>query len=373
MNHTRRAGLVPPSPNAPLSRRALLAGLSTLAAAPLTATAQGFAGLGTDASGFALPSPDTRLQFPADHGPHPDFRIEWWYLTATLTGPDGTPYGIQWTLFRSALAPAEAQGWSSPQIWMAHAALTTPNAHYSTERRARGGIGQAGVTAAPFAAWIDDWHMVANGSGTGDELNALSLTASAPDFAYKLQLRATGPLVLQGDKGYSVKSPSGQASHYYSQPFYEVTGTLTLPTGEIPVTGNAWLDREWSSQPLAENQAGWDWISLTFTTGARLMGFALRATDATTFTSATWIAPDGTPTPYGDGALRLTPLEGSAPPTRWRVELPAQSLDVEIDALRDDAWMEVSFPYWEGPVAITGSHQGRGYLEMTGYTAPQGG
>ncbi|MBS8229233.1 lipocalin-like domain-containing protein, partial [Vannielia litorea] len=196
-----------------LTRRTLLA---ALAAAPLSARAQGFAGLGTDASGFALPSRDTRLTFPADHGAHPDFRIEWWYLTATLEGPGGTPYGIQWTLFRSALAPGEAEGWSSPQIWMAHAALTTPTSHHSTERRARGGIGQAGVTAAPFAAWIDDWQMTST-AASGDQFDALRLTASAPDFAYDLALTATGPLVLHGDAGYSVKSPTGQASHYYSQ------------------------------------------------------------------------------------------------------------------------------------------------------------
>lgn len=352
-----------------LTRRTLLAGL---AATPLSATAQGFAGLGTEADGFALPSRSTTLTFPADHGPHPAFRIEWWYLTATLTGPDGTPYGIQWTLFRSALAPGDREGWSSPQVWMAHAALTTPESHHSTERLARGGTGQAGVTAAPFAAWIDDWAMAATGSGQADELSALNLTASAPDFAYDLQLTATGPLVLHGDNGYSVKSPSGQASHYYSQPFFEVTGRLTLPDGEIPVTGNAWLDREWSSQPLAENQDGWDWVSLSFSTGARLMGFALRSTDGTAFTSATWIDPDGTATPYGNGALTLTPLNGSTPPTRWRVTLPNKGVDVEIDALRADAWMDVSFEYWEGPVTITGSHNGRGYLEMTGYDrAPQ--
>ncbi|NEU35644.1 carotenoid 1,2-hydratase, partial [bacterium LRH843] len=79
--------------------------------------------------------------------------------TANLTGPDGTPYGLQWTLFRSALAPETRAGWDSLQIWFAHAAVTTPEAHYVAERVARGGIGQAGVEAAPFRAWIDDWQL----------------------------------------------------------------------------------------------------------------------------------------------------------------------------------------------------------------------
>ncbi|TNF18010.1 MAG: iron ABC transporter permease, partial [Rhodobacteraceae bacterium] len=84
---------------------------------PVPVLAQGFAGLGTDAEGFATPAPDPSFTFPADHGPHPDYRIEWWYLTANLEAPDGTAYGLQWTLFRTALAPGEAPGWSSPQVW----------------------------------------------------------------------------------------------------------------------------------------------------------------------------------------------------------------------------------------------------------------
>lgn len=195
---------------------------------PFQAMAQGFAGLGTDAAGFANPRPDTVLQFPVDHGAHPDYRIEWWYLTANMTGTDGKVYGLQWTLFRSALAPRDGEGWDTPQLWMGHAAVTTPEAHHVAERLARGGIGQAGVTAAPFAAWIDDWMM------EGPDLGTLRLTASGPDFAYDVGLIATKPLVLHGQNGYSVKSAAGQASHYYSQPFYQLSGTLTLPEGDVP-------------------------------------------------------------------------------------------------------------------------------------------
>ncbi|MCC5973151.1 MAG: iron ABC transporter permease, partial [Rubellimicrobium sp.] len=90
---------------------------------PAPLLAQGFAGLGTDAEGFAIPQPGPVFDFPADHGPHPEFRIEWWYLTATLEGADGTPFGLQWTLFRSALAPEAGEGWSAPQLWMGHAAV----------------------------------------------------------------------------------------------------------------------------------------------------------------------------------------------------------------------------------------------------------
>ncbi len=332
---------------------------------PLGALAQGYAGLGGSAEGFEVPQRGYMFEFPADHGPHPAYRIEWWYLTANLKGDDGKDYGIQWTLFRSALKPFETEGWQSPQIWMGHAAVTTPERHFFAERLSRGGVGQAGVIAEPFAAWIDEWRM------SGPDFDTLSLTANGADFGYALALKAQGPLVFHGDDGYSIKSADGQASYYYSQPFYTVEGTLHLPDRDVTVTGQAWLDREWSSQPLAEDQSGWDWFSLSFDTGEKLMGFRLRG-DRQDYTAATWINADGTTRALPDGSAAFTPLEttpvaGRDVPIRWNVSLPDHELDVEVAALIPDAWMGTRFEYWEGPVTVSGSHAGRGYLEMTGY------
>lgn len=333
---------------------------------PVAAIAQGFAGLGTDADGFAAPQPEPQFNFPADHGPHHDYRIEWWYITANLQAADGTAYGLQWTLFRSALAPGEGKGWTSPQVWLAHAAVTTPDRHFATERFSRGGVGLAGVEADPFRAWIDEWTL------EGPDIDTLSLHAQGPDFAYDMALQADGPLVFHGQDGYSVKSAEGQASYYYSQPFYRIAGTLTLPGGPVEVTGQAWLDREWSSQPLSDNQSGWDWFSLSLDDGAKLMGFQLRQRDGTFYSASTWIGADGTTTAYPDGAFKAEPLaqasvEGRDVPTLWQVRLPDRDIDVRVEAVNPNAWMPLSIPYWEGPVTISGSHAGVGYLEMTGY------
>jgi predicted secreted hydrolase len=353
-----------------IALRHVLLGLTAALFMPLVLHAQGFAGMGGSAEGFSLPDPDRVFEFPADHGPHPDFRIEWWYVTANLDAPDGTEYGLQWTLFRLARSPEGGAGWEATQLWMGHAAVTTPDAHFAAERLARGGIGQAGVIAAPFAAWIDEWRM------EGPHFDDLRLTARGTDFAFDVALSATGPLVLHGDAGFSVKTADGRASHYYSQPFFEVAGTLSLPDGDIAVTGNGWLDREWSSQPLGEDQTGWDWFSLSFDDGDKMMGFRLRQTDGPDFAVATWIAADGTTTTYPDGAFLAVPLElaqvetplGPRPvPVRWQVQLADRGVDVTVEALNPQAWMDVSVPYWEGPVHVDGSHRGRGYLEMTGY------
>ena len=343
-------------------------------APPLPAAAQGFAGMGADAPGFALPERGHVLEFPRDHGAHPDFRIEWWYLTANLEAADGTPMGAQWTLFRFGLAPGARDGWDSPQGWMAHAGITTPDAHFAAERFARDGIGQAGVTAEPFEAWLDDWAMTSTAAPGDDALDALRLTARGMAFAFDLRAEAEGPIVLHGDAGFSVKSEGGQASHYYSQPFYRIEGEVTLPDGPVAVTGLGWLDREWSSQPLEGEASGWDWFAMHFEDGDKLMIARVRS-DADTdgwFSAATWIGADGATQTFGPDAPRFTPLEtarvaGRDVPVRWRVELPPRGLDVEVTAVNPQAWMDTAFAYWEGPVRITGTHPGVGYLEMTGY------
>ena len=332
---------------------------------PLPALAQGFAGLGTADPGFSLPDPDVRFRYPEDHGAHPDFRIEWWYVTAALTGEDGQSYGIQWTLFRNALSPG--LGTDDPgQIWMAHAGLTTETSHFAAERFARGGTGLASVSSTPFDARIDEWFM------SGPSLSDVNLFAQGADFAYDISLSADGPFVPQGDNGFSVKSEAGQASHYYSQPFYTVAGTLTLPSGDVQVTGQAWLDREWSSQPLTTTQTGWDWISLHLDGGEKLMGYRLRDADGSAYTVGTWITPEGDPTPLKNGEILLeevarSDVVGRSVPTAWRVTYPEKDLEIEVRAINPQSWMDVSIAYWEGPITVEGTHSGIGYLEMAGY------
>lgn len=320
---------------------------------------------------FTMPERGRALQFPQDHGAHPGFRIDWWYLTANLKGTDGADYGAQWTLFRSALAPEVKNGWPDPQLWMGHAAVTTPDVHLSTERLSRGGIGTAGVTLDPFRAAIDDWSMTSEAASGDDPLSSLTIAARGPDFSYALSLTAKGPLVLHGDGGYSVKSQEGQASYYYSQPFYTVSGTITVKGRDVAVTGRAWFDHEWSSQFLAKSQSGWDWFAFHLASGEKIMAAHVRG-EGGGFVFATWINPDGTSESLDGAALRVTPVEtstirGRSIPTKWRLELPAKHVDITTTPVNPDSWMSTRINYWEGPVRLTGSHAGEGYVEMTGY------
>ncbi len=356
-----------------ISRRAFAGGALLLALDRKPGFAQGFAGLGMNGEGFAPVLPGRTLAFPADHGPHPDYRIEWWYVTANLVDSTGVAYGAQWTLFRQAMRPGvQLEGWANHQIWMGHAAVTRADTHRYSEAFARGGVGQAGVEAKPYRAWIDSWQMRGLDDMRDDALAPLELSASGADFAYALRLDADHPLVLQGDDGYSRKSERGQASYYFSQPYFRATGSLTIDDRPVSVTGQAWMDREWSSQPLASDQTGWDWLSLHFDSGEKLMLFRLRQTDGNNYASGKWFLPDGTSRQIAPTDITMTPkaltgIEGRKIPTVWNIAIPALALTISCVPLNAKSWMGTSFPYWEGPIGFSGSHRGVGYLEMTGY------
>ncbi|MBJ2235686.1 iron ABC transporter permease [Pseudomonas fluorescens] len=328
-----------------------------------------FAGLGSDAADFAQVVPGKVFSFPEDHGPHDGFRIEWWYVTANLKDAQGNVFGVQWTLFRNALKAGPVQpGWRDSTVWLGHAAVTSATRHYAAERLARGGVGQAGAQAEPFNAWIDDWNF-ASRPGTASPLADMQLKASGAQFAYDLHLTSSRPLVLQGDHGYSRKSDQGQASYYYSQPFFTANGSVSLDGHTYQVSGPAWLDREWSSQPLAASQTGWDWFSLHLDRGAQLMLFRVRQKDSDGYLTGTWIDAQGHTETLHNSDIQLTPLtattiDGRSIPTRWSLKIPGKQLDITTEAVNPKAWMDLGIPYWEGPVRFEG---GVGYLEMTGY------
>ncbi|OWV31297.1 lipocalin-like domain-containing protein [Halomonas campaniensis] len=370
---------------------------------PTDSSSAGFAGLGQAADGFQHAEPNQAIRFPQDHAAHPDYRIEWWYLTANLEDADGAPLGLQWTLFRQALMPPnerpEPTPWAADQLWMAHMAIYQGEQHQVAERFGRSHSqaaleqphdAQAGVIANPFHVWLDDWQLKANEEVDNAGFNDLTLTAYSGEdssrFGYTLELTAEGPLVLHGEEGFSQKAANGQGSLYYSQPFWRIEGDVTLNGETKAVSGRGWLDREWSSQLLDARQSGWDWFSLHLNDGHKLMAFQLRGGGASdddneteqgaNYRSGTWISPQGDTTPLATDDITLTPLAtssvaGREVPTRWRLEIASVELDITIEAPHANRWMTTSVPYWEGGVVVTdrtsGESRGVGYLEMTGY------
>ena len=315
------------------------------------------------AAGLAFPlvTPGYKLEFPRDHGAHPDYRQEWWYVTGWLKPESGPELGFQITFFRARpdIETANPSNFTPRQVILAHAALSDPRHGRlrHDERAARTALGLAGSREGTTFVWVDDWMLEL---GT-NEYRARIL---ARDFSLELQFDSRNEIVLQGESGFSRKGAKpNEASYYYSRPQLQVTGTAN----GSKVTGIGWLDHEWSSQYMAAGAAGWDWCGINLETGASLMAFRMRDKEGKTVfappgvsfqTLRSWKSPrTGTEYPVevlvkaGENELRLIPLMD----------------DQELDARASTGTI-----YWEGAVTAHRENMrvGRGYLELTGYWKP---
>lgn len=357
-------------PAAPLALCALaLFGCSEPAPERSTAL-RSFLGPGTvaaagDAAGFRKAERPIDFAFPRDHGPHLDFRSEWWYLTAVLADSAGREFGVQFTLFRLGIEPwaaaEDSQGggaWRTGQIYMAHAAVSDVAArrHREAERLARGHPALAGVRAAPFEAHLEGWRLAAR---TAETLLPAQLDVATGDFQISLTLDGGRPPVPQGDRGLSRKGAEN-ASHYYSIPRIDAHGQLVIEEQRHAVRGRAWLDREWSTSLLAPEYDGWDWFGLHLDDGRDMMLFRLRRND-------------GRRDDYSSAGIALRPKDHwRGWPVAWELTL-GEGMAAErlrIRAAFEDQVMDTSVRYWEGVVHVrdsAGKRIGEGYMELTGY------
>jgi len=347
-------------------------------------------GSGNEA-GFARAVEPLAFSFPRDHGPHPDYRTEWWYYTGNLAAADGTLYGYQLTFFRSALTPdmpARTSDLATNQVYMAHFALTDGGRgeHESFERYSRGASGLAGATGEPtYSVWLEDWRVDTVGPGTY-RLVAAADGADGP-IALDLTLRETRDPVFHGENGLHQKGPEvGNASYYYSLIALQSEGTVTSNGRTVEIGGLSWMDHEFSTSALTGNAIGWDWFSMQLDNGAALMVYEIRTADGSVlpFVNGTIIWPDGTQQGISEEDFVLTPTgewtserTGITYPSGWTLVFPELAIDLTIVPLIADQEMAVSFVYWEGSTQVTGTLrgeavQGRGYAELTGYGESSG-
>jgi len=328
------------------------------------------------AATYAPVVPGKALSFPRDAGAHPEYRIEWWYVTGMLDTKRG-PMGFQVTFFRVANPDASANPsrFGARQLLFAHAALSDPSKgklrHDQRSARALEGLVEA--SSGDTDVRIDDWTLKREASGYRTHVEG-------EGFALDLALEPTQPVLLEGIRGFSRKGPSeSQASYYYSEPQLAVRGRVVSGKDAFDVGGVAWLDHEWSSEMLANDALGWDWIGLNLDGGGALMAFRIRGRDgAVLWSSATLRMPGGpsllsTPQDVRFRARRTwsSPRTGTDYPVAMDVEIDGKlwRLDPLMDDQELDARASTGTLYWEGAVRVEGPDgiRGRGYLELTGY------
>jgi predicted secreted hydrolase len=339
--------------------------------------------LSEDDKGFARAIKPHVFTFPPDHGPHNQYRSEWWYFTGNLKNLQGRPFGYELTFFRFALKaqmPASKSAWRSNQMYMAHLTLTDVDQgrFYTDERFSRAGNGLAGASNKKYHVWLYDW--TARTEGEADF--PLRLKAKSGNFAINLLLTAQKGYVLQGDQGLSQKSREpGNASYYYSYPRLETEGSVTVGGKLFPVSGVSWMDREWSTSALSDEQSGWDWFALQLSDNSELMFYRLRRKDGRPDcnSSGSFVLADGSKISLKAQDVTIKALDSwKSPhskityPSRWRLAVPVQNLEVEVVPLLNDQELNVSYRYWEGAVSVKGTKNGKlisgqGYVELAGY------
>lgn len=322
------------------------------------------------------------LRFPRDHGAHPAFQTEWWYVTGQLADAGGRRYGVQLTFFRQGIEPGPpAPGESAlraRQVLAANLAVADIAAGRMrfAERVRRVGGGLATAAEGDLDVVLDDWAMRRAPDGT------LALAAGDRDaeIGLRLELAPSKRLVLEGDAGLSRKGPgAGNASVYVSFPRLAARGTLEVAGRTLAVQGEAWFDHEWGTSQLG-SVVGWDWLGLRLADGRDLMLYRLRRADGSTApeSAGTVVARDGSTRRLEAGDFTFVPLTWwTSPrtkaryPARVRVTVPAAGLDLEVRPEIADAELDARRStgtiYWEGPVVVAGTVPGEGYAEFTGY------
>ncbi|MEJ2185144.1 MAG: lipocalin-like domain-containing protein, partial [Gemmatimonadota bacterium] len=349
---------------------------------------------GADTAGYARAYVPRPFVFPRDWGAHPHFRNEWWYFTGTLNGASGRRFGVELTFFRTATAPEPPDlrsPWATNQVYMAHLAVTDEagKRFHAFDRFERGALGLAGAKVDPFKVWVRDWTLESADSTperAGDpviagkvgrhagieggvarwrsifplRLRAVEERAGGADVAIDLVAGPGDGLVLQGDSGLSRKGPEpGNASYYYSLPRMPVRGRLVVDGDTVAVTGAGWLDREWSTSALGSALAGWDWFGLRLDDGRDLMVYRLRRRDGAVdpYSAGVLVGRNGRVRRLAADDVRLdvldtwtSPTTGVRYPSRWRIRIPADGLDLEVRPWLSRQELNVTFRYWEGAV-----------------------
>ncbi|WP_236676832.1 carotenoid 1,2-hydratase [Aquariibacter lacus] len=350
------------------------------------------------AAGAAVPPLHTSLplRLPRDHGAHPAWRTEWWYLTGWLGRgaqplDDPAPWGFQLTFFRRrGPAPADHPSrFAARQILSAHAALTPPGGPglRHAEALARSGFGAAEAAEDDTRVHLRDWRLLrvaAPGRPVEGPGHHYLAEWSAGGMRARLRCESTQPVLFQGERGWSRKGPDPeQASLYLSEPQLQVHGELQVDGRRHTLSGRAWLDHEWSEALLHPEAVGWDWAGINLHDGGALTVFRLRRADGSTLWAGGSHRPAGTTEAraFAPGELRFhpgrlwrSPASGARYPVTWTIESPAgrHTLRARLDAQELDGRASTGAVYWEGLSDVFeagGRPVGRGYLEMTGYAA----
>ena len=324
------------------------------------------------------------LTFPRDHGAHHEFRTEWWYVTGNLfvdgrqAFRDMPDFGFQLTFFRRSESPCHRkEDCTWEQSYLAHAAISdlSSQVFYHDQRTAMGGLNLAGAAKDHLRVWNGDWNL----SQFGDQIVIQMEDTPTIPISLKLVSEATnGKVFPHGENGYSKKgSCSACASHYYSFPAIKLSGHLRQ-NGELRrVSGLGWLDHEFMTNTLEQNQTGWDWFSLTQKDGSFLMLYRVRNVDShKDYYAGSCRTAEGEKKLISNFELRdlgywTSPVSKVKYPIAWQLTVPEcgnfnSTIRANLNNQEVLSKTSLTPSYWEGSVSANDGSV-LGYAELVGY------
>ncbi len=332
-------------------------------------------------NGFYPPVKPRRLEFPKDHGSHPDYRTEWWYLTGWL-GEGPSAMGFQLTFFRSRTqhAPENPSRLAPSQLLFAHAAMAVGQDNVFVHANRAGRLNGTSLRADPMDTHLqfEDWYLKRIQDNASEVYEG---RFSDQDYGLSFTARTAQKVILRGREGVSPKGPRPeQASYYYSRAPLQVKASVQWGAQKKSLQGRAWLDHEWSSQLLMPGAVGWDWLGIHLRDGGTLMAFRIRnkrseaiyahvdARDSEGRPSKAWRMLRWQPS----GSWRSKSLIDYPVPMDLLVGAERYRLVPLLLAQEVDARASTGGFYWEGAVSLMQGERllGQGYLELTGYGAP---
>jgi len=299
------------------------------------------------------------ISLPQDDAAHKS-KMEWWYFNGHLTSDSGKKYSFHDTTFLIN---------GVVDFTVNHVSFSDykTGRHYTNQHSSGGNL--IGTQPNSFNFVAKDNLM--SGSNGVDKLQV-----TTPDFSFDLQLVSSQPVIFHGQDGIISLSAAGN-SYYYSRPRMNISGTVDINGIRENVHGLAWFDHQWGD--FSTGLLAWDWFSIQLDDNSDIMIYQLRDK-----ASSKRIIYTGTYTQNGKTTLLnekdfnliatkkwLSKNTTINYPIEWQIKIPSMNIDITTKPILNDCEFDASLSsyniYWEGAVQVSGSHTGKGFMELSGY------
>jgi predicted secreted hydrolase len=317
--------------------------------------------------GEKSPYGPAQVHLPKDEGAHPESKMEWWYLNATVSDNEGHQYTAMLAYFNKAslrpplkiisIADLDAGVFHQDVPTISQLMVAKPN-------YAEGGLD---------LRWndYDRWYR------TDQDSYHYSVQAKGDSIGFSFDLVQEKDPLMVGGNGL-IEWTEG-STYYYSLTRLQVGGQIEIEGKAIDVEGIGWMDHQWM-EDMAEK--GWQWFSIQLDDDTDIICWNIVNTDNSVQSrDLTMMFADGSI--YHTTDLELAATDSwVSPDTKetygmtWKLREPGHDIDLEIKARFPQQEIillkevpQYTWQIWEGGTTVSGQIDGSavsgiGYAEL---------